>query len=334
MKVLVTGATGFVGGNLARLLLEERFSVRVLVREQSDGRAWDGLSAEPVVGDLRDPASLRRAVDSCRVVFHAAASYVFWTRDRSAVYATNVQGTENVMAAAHEAGVEKVVYTSTESTIGLGSDGLGREDQVAPLESLAGDYKKSKWLAEQAVLGWSQRGLPVTIVNPTMPLGPWDVKPTPTGQVIVDFLNGRMPAYVNTGLNLVDVRDVARGHLLALEKGRLGERYVLGHQNATLRDLLHLVAQASGRPAPRVRIPLPIALAAGCIDEFVQGKLLRRPPRIPLAAVQTAHKIRHFDLSKAIHELGFCPGPVDQAVQDAVDWFTAHGYLRRSRDTT
>jgi dihydroflavonol-4-reductase len=334
MKALVTGATGFVGGNLVRLLLEHGFGVRVLVRDGSNTETLKPLDVELARGDLRDKASLHRALKGCRVLFHVAASYLFWSRDRSLVYETNVGGTENALSAALEAGIEKVVYTSTESTLGLGEDGLGREEHTASLADVCGDYKKSKLLAEHVALGLYKRGLPVTIVNPTMPIGPWDIKPTPTGQVVVDFLNGRMPAYVDTGLNVIDVRDVAVGHLLALEKGRTGERYLLGAQNLTLRDLLLLLEETTGLFAPRTRIPLPVALAAGYVDEFVRGTLLRRPPRIPLAAVQTARKVRHFDHSKATQELGFRPGPIEHAVRDAVRWFREHGYVHRNQGIT
>ena len=328
MKALVTGGTGFIGANLVRLLLEEGFSVRVLARPESQKTNLDGLDVECVLGDLRDPHSLTRALQGCNVLFHAAAAYVFWTRDPGAIYETNVGGTRNILTAALDAGLEKVVYTSTESTIGVPPGSLGSEAHVSALDSLYGDYKKSKLLAEEAALGIAGRGLPVTIVNPTMPIGPWDIKPTPTGQVVVDFLNGRMPAYVNTGLNVIDVADVARGHLAALEHGRLGERYILGHQNLTLRDLLAGLATVTGRRAPNVRIPLGLAVAAGAVDELVRGKMLKRHPRIALAAVRTARKIRHFGCSKAIEELGLPQSPIEGALLRAVDWFREHGYVR------
>jgi dihydroflavonol-4-reductase len=245
------------------------------------------------------------------------------------VYETNVQGTKNILNAALDAGIEKVVYTSTESTIGVPPDSLGSEEHVSAIDNLYGDYKKSKLLAERVALKMAEQGLPVTIVNPTMPIGPWDIKPTPTGQVVVDFLNGRMPAYVNTGLNLIDVADVARGHLLALERGRIGERYILGHRNLTLRDLLAGLGDVTGRRASNVRIPISVAIAAGAVDEWVRGKMLKRHPRIPLAAVRTARKIRHFDCSKAVEELGLPQSPIDGALARAVDWFRDHGYAHR-----
>jgi len=244
-----------------------------------------------------------------------------------------VGGTENILAAAGNAGLQKIVYTSTESTIGIctGIDGhaLGTEETQSSLDSLAGHYKKSKLLAERLVQEMSLQGLPVTIVNPTMPMGPWDIKPTPTGQVVVDFLNRRMPAYVNTGLNVVDVGDVANGHILALEKGRVGERYILGNRNLTLRDILGILEQITGLRAPNVRIPLWLALGAGVVDEFVEGKLLRRHPRIPIAAVRTARKVRHFDCSKAIRELGLPQTPIEEALSRAVSWFRQNEYIRR-----
>ena len=326
MKALVTGATGFIGGNLVRELLKQRFCVRALVRRSSRTTNIEGLPIETAYGDLRDKASLDRAVAGCDAVFHVAASYSFWTPDPSVVYDTNVVGTENVMMAAAHAGVSKVVYTSTESTIGKQSHCLGTELDTASLASLYGHYKKSKLIAEQLVLETCRQGLPVTVVNPTMPVGCWDCKPTPSGQVIVDFLNRRMPAYVNTGLNLVDVEDVARGHILALEKGRIGERYILGNRNLTLRELLGLLEAITGLRAPNMRIPIWLAQGASYIDETLRGRLLHRPPRIPISAVRTARKFRHFDCSKAINELGLTQTPIEDALDHAVAWFREHGY--------
>jgi dihydroflavonol-4-reductase len=328
MKALVTGATGFVGGNLVRELLKQNFRVKVLVRESSNRANIDGLDVEISVGDLSDRASLDRAIDGCEVLFHVAASYAFWTPHPSVVYDTNVQGTENILTAAGNAGVQKIVYTSTESTIGIEGHSLGTEEGTATLESLSGHYKKSKLLAERLALTMCDQGLPLVVVNPTMPLGPWDIKPTPTGEVVVDFLNRRMPAYVNTGLNAVDVGDVAKGYVLALEKGRVGERYILGNRNVTLRELLGVLEKVTGIKAPNVRVPIWLALGAGFVDEFVQGKLLKRPPRIPLSAVRTSRKFRHFDCTKAIEELGLPQTPIEQALERAVTWFRQRGYVR------
>jgi len=326
MRALVTGGTGFIGANLVRELLVQGMEVRVLVREHSDQGNLDGLPVERVLGDLTDRFSLDCAVAGCEVVFHAAASYVFWSRNPAAVYAVNVQGTVNVLEAAMEAGVRKIVYTSTESTIGIDPPALGTEDRTATMEEVAGDYKQSKLQAEQKVVEYIEHGAPVVIVNPTMPIGPWDIKPTPSGQVVVDFLNGKMPAYVNTGLNIIDVRDVAKGHALALEKGHVGERYILGHRNLTLQQLLEMLARLTQRKAPRIRIPIGIALAAGYVDETVRGRLLGVPPRIPLAAVRTARKFRHFDCSKAITALGLPQSPIEDALRTAIAWFQARGY--------
>ncbi len=331
MKALVTGATGFIGGNLVRELLQQGFDVRVLVRESSPRTNIDGLDLEVSTGDLSDRRSLDEAIHGCSVLFHAAASYTFWTRNPAAVYETNVEGTRRILAAAQDAGIEKIVYTSTESTIGIVGHSLGTEEKVADIESLSGHYKKSKLLAEQVALEMSSQGVPVTIVNPTMPLGPRDVKPTPTGQVIVDFLNGRMPAYVNTGLNVIDVDDLVKGHVAALEKGRVGERYILGNRNVTLRDLLGILGTVTGTKASDVRIPIWFALGAAYVDEFVSGTIFGKPPRIPISAVRTARKFRHFDCSKAIRELALPQTPIEHAVERAVTWFTDHGYVRPPR---
>jgi dihydroflavonol-4-reductase len=328
MKALVTGATGFIGGNLVRELLEQGFDVRVLVRDTSSRTNIDGLDVEVAIGDLTDRRSLDKALDGCHVLFHAAAAYTFWASDPSAVYRTNVEGTRNILLAAQTAGIEKIVYTSTESTIGIVGHGLGTEEHVADIKSLAGAYKKSKLLAERLALEMCDRGMPITIVNPTMPLGAWDVKPTPTGQVIVDFLNGRMPAYVNTGLNVIDVRDLVKGHVAALERGRVGERYTLGNLNLTLRDLLGILETVTGIKASNVRIPIWLALGAAYVDEFVRGTLLNKPPRIPIPAVKTARKFRHFDCSKALRELSLPQTPIEEAIGHAVAWFTENGYVR------
>jgi dihydroflavonol-4-reductase len=329
MKALVTGATGFIGGNLVRELLKQGFHVRALVRESSSRANIDGLPVEIALGDLTDRASLDRAVAGCEALFHVAASYSFWTPNPAAVHETNVQGTENILTAAGDEGIPRIVYTSTESTIGIEGHNLGTEEHTATLSSLSGHYKKSKLLAEQLVLKMATQDLPVTIVNPAMPIGPWDIKPTPSGQVVVDFLNGRMPAYVNTGLNVVDVEDVAKGHVLAFDKGRIGERYILGHKNLTLRDILGVLETITGIRAPNVRIPIWLALGAAYVDETVRGKMLNRSPRIPISAVRTARKFRHFDCSKAIRELGLPQTPIEESLRKAVQWFREHGYVRR-----
>lgn len=242
MKAMVTGATGFIGANLVHGLIKQGYQVKALVRKESNRENIEGLDIEVVVGDLRDKASLIRALDGCEVLFHVAASYTFWAPDPRDIYETNVKGTENILEAALARGMKKVVYTSTESTIGIAKDrNLGTEDMAVDPRNLAGHYKKSKYMAEKLALKMCGDGLPLVIVNPTMPVGPLDIKPTPTGQLIVDFLNRKMPAYVNTGLNVVDVEDVARGHILALEKGRIGERYLLGNKNLTLKEILAIL---------------------------------------------------------------------------------------------
>jgi len=327
MKALVTGATGFIGGNLVRELLNQGYQVKALVRKGSDRRNIEGLNVEVALGDLRDRSSLVSALEGCDVLFHAAACYTFWAPDPKVIYEANVEGTKNVLSAAKERGIKKIVYTSTESTIGTAKNGcLGTEEMEADPSQLAGHYKKSKQMAEKLTLKMCCDGLPLVVVNPTTPVGPLDIKPTPTGQFIVDFLNGKMPAYVNTGLNLIDVQDVARGHILALEKGRIGERYILGNRNMTFKEILGILERITGMKAPRLRIPLWFALGAGYIDEFVSGKILGKRPRIPVAGVKTACKFRHFDCSKAINELGLPQTPVEEALERAVRWFRQNGY--------
>jgi dihydroflavonol-4-reductase len=328
MKALVTGATGFIGGNLVRQLIAQGYEVKALVREGSSRRNIDGLDIDIATGDLRDRPSLDRALDGCDVLFHVAAMYTFWTPDPKVIYDVNVQGTENILAAARSKGIRKVVYTSTESTIGIASGNLGTEEMETNINKAPGDYKKSKCLAERLALEMCREGLPLVVVNPTTPVGPYDVKPTPTGQIIVNFLNGRMPACVNTGLNIVDVEDVAKGHILALEKGRTGERYILGNKNLTLREILNTLEKITGVRATRMNIPLWVALGAACADEFISGKVLKRYPRIPISAVKAARKFRHFDCSKAVRELGFPQTPVEESFEKAVRWFRQNGYAK------
>ncbi|MBI4304222.1 MAG: NAD-dependent epimerase/dehydratase family protein [Chloroflexi bacterium] len=327
MKALVTGATGFIGGNLVRELLKQGYQVKALVRKGSNQKNIEGLNLEIVFGDLRDRASLDSALAGCDVLFHVAASYTFWAPDPRVVYETNVKGTENILTAARDRGIKKVVYTSTESTVGIDGCGPGTEEKERELSSIAGDYKKSKLLAERLALKMCREGLPLTIVNPTMPVGAWDIKPTPTGQVIVNFLNRRMPACVNTGLNVVDVEDVARGHILAFEKGRVGERYLLGNQNLTLREIFGILERLTGIKAPSRNIPFWLAMGAAYTNEFVAGKVMGRCPSIPVAAVKTAHHFRHFDCSKAVRELGLPQTPVEEAFDKAVTWFRQNGYV-------
>jgi len=326
MDVLVTGGTGFVGANLVRALLADGHAVRVLVRPQSDRRALTGCPVELIPGDLLDPDSLRRAVTGCRVVFHVAADYRLWTPDPAALYRTNVDGTRNVLEAALRAEVERVVYTSTVGTLGIPKDGRpGTEITPVSLGEMVGPYKRSKFLAERAAEEFVARGLPVVIVNPSAPVGPWDVKPTPTGQMIVDFLKGRMFATLDTGLNLVHVWDVVRGHILAAEKGRVGEKYILGHRNCSLAEIFALLARVTGLPTPRHRIPYPVAWVAAVLLEGV-AHLIGIPPRVSLTAVRMARKPMYFSAEKAVRELGLPQTPVEQALQAAVEWFVAHGY--------
>jgi dihydroflavonol-4-reductase len=326
-KTLVTGGTGFVGRAVVQELLAAGRDVRVLVRDL-EHPALQGLAVEAVRGDLQDPASLKAAVHGCSHLYHAAADYRLWVPDPPEMYAVNVQGTKDLLAAAAEAGVERIVYTSTVGALGNPGDGTpGTEDTPVSLDDMCGHYKRSKFLAEQAVLDFVRQGLPVVLVHPSAPVGPWDSRPTPTGQMIVDFLKGRMPAYLETGLNLVHVRDVAQGHLLAAEKGRIGEKYILGHQNLSLSQILGLLAEISGRPAPRLKLPYLPILCLSHVNEFWATYISRRPPRMPLAAVKMAGKFMYFDSAKAVKELGLPQTPVRQALAEAVAWFRQCGYV-------
>jgi dihydroflavonol-4-reductase len=328
MTTLVTGATGFLGSHVARQLVSAGHSVRVLVRSTSNQQALEGLVAERVVGDLQDMASLDRAMKGVRRVFHVAADYRLWTKDPSAIYETNVEGTRRLLEVASQAGVERFVYTSTVATIAVPSHGgaLPNEDTRGNLDQMIGHYKRSKFLAELEAIKAAAAGVPVVIVNPTAPVGPGDWKPTPTGRIILDFLNGKMPAYVDTGLNIVAVEDAAAGHLLAVEKGRVGERYILGARNMTLKQILEALAVITGRPAPRVRLPHAAALAAGYADEFF-SRLTGREPRIPVDGVKMSRHRMFVESDKAQRELGYRPGPVEPALESAVRWYRDHGYV-------
>lgn len=326
---LVTGATGFVGGNVARALHQSGVRVRALVRNGSDTLALDGVPAEIVEGDLGDREALRRAMEGCDVVFHAAALNTFWARDPSEFYRTNVGGTVNVLSAAVETGVPRVVYTGTWAVIRKQRAGeqATEETPYADKRDLTGHYRFTKYLAEREAMAFLDRGLDLVVVAPTVPVGPGDVKPTPSGRLILDFLLGRIPATVRAHLNLIDVEDVAAGHVLAWRKGRRGERYILGNRNMTLRDILGALASITGGRAPRLRVPVGAALAAARVDAFLEGVLLRRAPRIPLEGVLHARDRRAADSSKAIHELGLPQSPVEAALEKAVRWFRDHEYV-------
>ncbi|MBM4127276.1 MAG: NAD-dependent epimerase/dehydratase family protein [Nitrospira sp.] len=326
MKALVTGATGFVGGAVARALLRAGTDVRVLARPDADLRNLEGLMVERVAGDLRDPASLKTALKGCHHLYHVAAHYALWAKDPAIFYTVNVDGTRNLLEAAREVGTERIVYCSTIGAIGLPEGGgVGTEDTPVSLAQMAGHYKRSKFLAEQEVLKLAKEGLPVVIVNPSAPVGERDVKPTPTGQVIVDFMKGRMPAYIETGMNIVDVDDVAEGHLLAMQKGRIGERYILGCKNLLLREVFDILSALTGIKAPALKLPrlavLPLAYA-----NYWFANLTGQPPRIPLEGVKMAKYKMHYDCSKAIRELGLPQTPPDVALDKAVRWFRSHGY--------
>ncbi len=319
---LVTGASGFLGWHVAHALLRRGIPVRALVRRPEAVR---DLDAELVAGDLRDADAVRRAAQGCGLVFHVAADYRLWVRRPREMYESNVGGTRNVLEAARLAGVERIVYTSTVGCIGFVPGGLGDESAPVSFADMTGHYKRSKWLAEQAALEAARSGLPVVIVNPTAPVGAHDVKPTPTGQTILDFLRGRMPAYVDTGLNIVDAGDAAEGHWLACERGRAGERYILGSENLTLKQIFELLSHITGRPAPRLRLPWAIAFAAAALDTL-RAEITGSPPRAPLDAVWMARRKMWVTHAKAERELGFRPAPAETALRHAVEWFEAHGY--------
>jgi dihydroflavonol-4-reductase len=326
MKSLVTGASGFVGGAVVRALVAAGVEVRIIARPGNDLWHLAGLPMERVEGDLRDKDSLLRALQGCRHLYHVAAHYALWAKDPSIFYDVNVTGTRTLLEAAREVGVERTVYCSTIGAIGLPSGGgLGAETTPVSLDQMAGHYKRSKYLAEQEVLKLARESLPVVIVNPSAPVGTGDVKPTPTGQVIVDFMKGRMPAYIETGMNLIDVDDVAAGHLLAMEKGRLGERYILGNTNLMLREVFEILSRLTGVKAPTIKLPRLAILPLAYMNDWI-ASLTNKPPRIPLEGIRMAKYKMHYDCTKAIKELGLPQTPVEVALDKAVKWFRSHGY--------
>lgn len=327
MLAFVTGATGFVGSHVARVLAQQGAALRLLVRPSGDTRNIEGLKAERVVGDLRDPASLEKGISGCEVVFHVAADYRLWVRDPEQMYRSNVEGTRAILNLAKKNRVRRVVYTSSVATMGFTSNGHpADENSPVSLDNMIGPYKRSKFIAEQIALEAGRGGIDVVVVNPTTPVGERDIKPTPTGRIIVDFLRRKFPAYVDTGLNLVDVQECAYGHIAALERGRTGERYILGGENLTLKQILDKLADITGLPSPNVRVPYLMALATGVVDELVTGRILGREPRATIDAVRMGRKKMFVTSAKAERELGWKAVAVDGALRRAVDWFRAHGY--------
>jgi len=330
MTTLVTGAAGFLGSHVTRQLVARGEDVRVLMRPSSTNRAVADLSLEYVTGDLRDPASLDRAMKGAKRVFHVAADYRLWARRKQDIYDSNVGGTKNLLAAAHRAGIEQLIYTSTVATIAVDRPQHPNEFTDAKLEEMVGHYKRSKWMAEQEVRNAAKAGLPVIIVMPTTPVGPWDWKPTPTGKIILDFLNGKMPGYVETGLNFVGVEECAAGHLLAAEKGKIGERYLLGGENLTLKGMLDILSKITGLPAPSMKIPHGLALSVAYASTIF-SRLIGREPGIPIEGVKIARHIMFVDCSRAQRELGFKPGSVSAGLERAVRWYEANGYIAKGR---
>jgi len=329
MKALVTGATGFIGFHVARLLKEKGIHVCALVREGSNTSDLKALDIEIIKGDIRDLSSLLIALKGCQQVYHLAADYRIWVNDPKSMYEINVQGTRNVMEAAVRTKIEKVVYTSSVGTLARCSNGRpSNEETPVSIKDMVGHYKRSKFIAEKEVHGFIERGVPIVIVNPTTPIGTMDKKPTPTGKIIVDFLNGKIPAYLDTGLNFVDVEDVAAGHLLAAQQGMIGQRYILGNQNISLQRFFEYLAIITGQKPPKVRLPyLPVLLAA-YIDETL-SRITGRHPRIPLTGVKMARRYMYFDCSKAVRELNFPQNPVEIAIEKAINWFRERGYVKK-----
>jgi len=329
VKALVTGATGFIGFHVARLLSRKSFEVRALVRKDCDVTALRRLGIELIYGDVRDFNSVCAAAAGCAQVYHLAADYRLWVPDPAAMYAINVEGTKNVMQACRAMAVEKIIYTSSVGVLACSRDGAVADEQTpSQLSDMVGHYKRSKFLAEQQVRDFIGQGLPVVIVNPSTPVGPHDIKPTPTGQIIVDFLSGRIPAYLDTGLNFVDVTDVAAGHWLASLHGKVGERYILGNRNMTLREFFQTLAGITGRSAPRFRLPyFPVLMAAYASDALARF-IMHSPPRIPLPGVKMARKYMFFDAAKAVRDLHMPQSPIEKSLQSAVLWFRENNYIK------
>lgn len=327
MPIFLTGATGFLGSHVARVLSDQGADLRLLVRKTSNLKNLEGLKAETSIGDLRDPASLEKAMQGCEVVFHVAADYRLWLKDPNEMYRSNVEGTRAVLDAARKNGARCVVYTSSVATIGFTADARpADEDSPVALSDMIGHYKRSKFMAEQLALEAGRGGMRVVTVNPTTPIGENDVKPTPTGRIVVDFLKRKFPAYVETGLNLVDVRECARGHIAAMEKGKTGERYILGGENLTLKQILDKLGAISGLPSPTVKVPYFVAYLAGAVDQTISGTLLGREPRATIETVRMGKKKMWASSRKAERELGWKTVPADDALRRAVEWFQANGY--------
>ncbi len=326
-KAFVTGGTGFVGANLIRLLLKEGYQVRALVRQDSRLDNLQGLDVELVKGDLTNP-NLATQMTGCEVLFHVAAHYSLWQTDRDRLYQANVMGTRNILTAARQAGIERSVYTSSVAAIGVGDYGQPvDETHQSPVEELIGHYKKSKYWAEQEAVKAAQAGQDIVIVNPSTPIGAWDLKPTPTGEdIILRMLRRKMPAYVETGLNFIHVEDVAQGHLLALQKGKSGDRYILGHQNLTLKQLLDQLSQLTGLPAPSRSIPAWIPLSVAWVDERILAPL-GKTPTVSIDGVRMSQHAMYYDATKAVRDLGLPQTPIYTALKDAVDWFVSNGYV-------
>ena len=330
MSTLVTGAAGFLGSHVTRQLVARGDDVRVLLRASSTNRAIADLPLEYVTGDLRDPASLERAMKGVKRVFHVAADYRLWAKRKQDIYDSNVGGTKNLLEAAKRAGVEQLIYTSTVATIAVDRPQHPNEFTDAKLEEMVGHYKRSKWMAEKEALVAAKGGLPVIVAMPTTPVGPWDWKPTPTGKIILDFLNGHMPGYVKTGLNFVGVEECAAGHLLVAEKGQVGERYLLGGENLTLKEMLDTLAKITGLRAPMLKIPHGLALGVAYANTAF-SRLVGREPQIPVEGVKIARHMMFVDCARAKRELGFQAGPVAAALERAVRWYEANGYIAKGR---